>query len=218
MRIMGTCNADHAVDRADSPEFPAKLPSDATEIIDRQYVQQLFEKATRNSPQAVALIFEDRQLTYAELNARANQLANYLRERGVGPESIVGLRVERSPEMILGILGILKAGGAYLPVDPAYPAERQQFMIQDAGVQWLLTQSQLPALDHSGKTFRLDSDWPRLAGESTTNPGLINSPDDLAYVIYTSGSASQSHAFNPDAPSLLRRAGSKLSAAFLPFL
>ena len=129
-------------------------------------------------------------LTYGELDARANQLAHHLRALGVGPETVVGLCVERSPEMLVGLLGILKAGGAYLPLDPAYPHERLAFMLEDAGAPVLVTQSalldRLPA--HGARIVRLDADWPAIAAQPITAPALALDPHNTAYVIYTSGS------------------------------
>src|SRR5688500_11556224 len=106
-------------------------------------VHQLFEKQVERSPEAIAVVSKDRQFTYAELNARANQLARFLKRFGVGPDSLVGLCVERSPEMIVGILGIIKAGAGYVPLDPTYPNERLSFMLQDANIFVLLTQAHL---------------------------------------------------------------------------
>ena len=106
--------------------------NDTTRPLEPATLPQLFEAQVRKNPAATAVVFEDQSLSYAELDARANQLAHHLIDLGVGPESIVGLCVERSLEMIVGLLGILKAGAAYLPLDPDYPAERLQYMIDDA--------------------------------------------------------------------------------------
>ena len=115
-----------------------------------------------------------RRLSYGELDARANQLAHHLRALGVGPEVVVGLCVERSLEMLVGLLGILKAGGAYLPLDPSYPRERLAFMLEDAGAPVLVTQSalldRLPA--HGARIVRLDADWPRHRAQPTTAPAV----------------------------------------------
>ena len=108
-------------------------------------VHQLFEDQVTRTPDAIAVVYEDTQLTYRELNVRANQLAHYLRQLGVGPEVLVGLYTERSLEMIVGLLGILKAGGTYVPLDPGYPAERIAFMLEDAHITLLLTQQHLTA-------------------------------------------------------------------------
>ena len=101
-------------------------------------IQQLFEEQVEKTPDNIAVVFEDKQLTYSQLNERANSLARLLRKKGVKPDSIVGLLVERSLEMIIGIFGILKAGGAYLPIDPSYPQDRIEYMLQDSGTQVLL--------------------------------------------------------------------------------
>ncbi|MHC5719358.1 MAG: AMP-binding protein, partial [Nostoc sp.] len=108
-----------------------------------QCIHQLFEAQVERTPHAVAVVFESEQLTYCELNARANQLAHYLRSLGVGPEVLVGISVERSLSMVIGLLGILKAGGTYVPLDPTYPQERLTFILEDAQVPVLLTQGRL---------------------------------------------------------------------------
>ncbi|HEY0174085.1 MAG TPA: amino acid adenylation domain-containing protein [Pyrinomonadaceae bacterium] len=153
-------------------------------------VQQLFEEQAERTPDAVALVFGEDRLTYAELNARANQIARRLRTLGVGPEVIVGLCLERSMEMVVSLLGVLKAGGAYLPLDPEYPLERLSFMMEDAAVSVLLTQERLKAglPAHSGHTLFLDAEWGTVDAESAVNLWASCSPDNLAYVMYTSGS------------------------------
>ncbi len=156
-------------------------------------LHNLFEEHARRTPERVAVVFEDEQISYGELNARANRLAHYLLKHGVGPEVIVGICVERSVEMLTGLLGILKAGGAYLPLDPDYPQERLAFMLQDSGATLLLTQNELlknlPALD--AHAICLDADRQQIAQESAENPPSISAPANLAYVIYTSGSTGQ---------------------------
>ena len=161
-----------------------------TEYHRNSCVHELFEAQVERTPEAVALIFEDLQLTYQELNARANQLAHYLRSLGVGSETLVGIFMERSLEMIVGVLGVLKAGGAYVPLDPTYPKERIAFMLEDAQVSLLLTQERMvEALpQHSAHLVRLDTDWEVIAQESRENPASNINTDNLAYVIYTSGS------------------------------
>ncbi|MGE5305217.1 MAG: condensation domain-containing protein, partial [Alphaproteobacteria bacterium] len=154
-------------------------------------VHELFEAQVERSPDAVAVVFEDKQLTYRELNARANQVAHYLIKLGVGPETLVGICMERSLEMVVGLLGILKAGGAYVPLDPAYPKERLEFMLQDAQVQVLLTQQSLSLdlrTDPRTQLLCLDRDWATVAEQQATNPHNKATPENLAYVIYTSGS------------------------------
>jgi len=153
-------------------------------------VQQLFEEQVARTPDKVAVLATGRQLTYAELNARANQLARRLRQLGVARDVLVGFCVERSPEMLVGVLGILKAGGAYLPLDPAYPHDRLAAMIEDAGIPVLLTQDKLadrlPVF--AGHLLRLDVDWPSIAELADDNQPGHAGTDNLAYVIYTSGS------------------------------
>ena len=155
-----------------------------------QGVHQLLEAQVQRTPEAVAVVFEDQQLTYRDLNARANQLAHYLRKQGVGPEKLVGICVERSLEMVVGVLGILKAGGAYVPLDPEYPPERLAFMVEDAQIQILLTQQRLEARLPGQQVRRiyLDADWQEIARESEENPRSGVGGEALAYVIYTSGS------------------------------
>jgi amino acid adenylation domain-containing protein len=156
-------------------------------------LHELFEAQVELKPEAVALVFGDSQLTYQELNEQANQLAHYLREQGVGPDTLVALCVERSPAMVVSLLGILKAGGAYVPLDPDYPAHRLAYMIEDSGPAVVLTQA---SLAHSlnltnARILRLDTDREVLAAYPTHNPrpeevGLT--AKHLAYIIYTSGS------------------------------
>jgi len=148
----------------------------------------LFEEQVDKAPEAIAIVFEEQLMTYRELNTKANQLAHYLQSLGVKPEVLVGICVERSLEMIIGILGILKAGGAYVPLDPAYPAARLTFMLEDAQVPVLLTQSHLKAQlpNTTAQVINLDAEAFSLS--STDNPSSEVGPDNLAYVIYTSGS------------------------------
>ena len=161
-------------------------------------VHELFEEQAERTPDAAAVVFpstgsghsEDKQLTYRELNRRANQLAHYLKKRGVGPEALVGLCVERSLEMVVGLLGILKAGGAYVPLDASSPNKRLAFMLQDAHIAVLLTQRRLVEglSDEVRHTICLDTDWQAIARESDANPVSCAKGENLAYVIYTSGS------------------------------
>ena len=153
-------------------------------------IQGLFEAQVERVPEAVAVECEGRRLNYGELECRANQLAHYLRERGVGPNVLVGLCVERSVEMVVGLLGILKAGGAYVPLDPEYPKERLEYILKDAQVGILLTQDRLMERlpEYSGQVMWLDRGWEVIGGCSSERPVTQTTPESLAYVIYTSGS------------------------------
>ncbi|ARV58867.1 non-ribosomal peptide synthetase [Nostocales cyanobacterium HT-58-2] len=155
-----------------------------------QCIHQLFQAQVEKTPDAVALFFEQQQLSYGELNARANQLAHHLQALGVGPEVLVGLCVERSLEMVIGVLGILKAGGAYVPLDPTYPQERLAFMLEDSQVPILLTQQQLVEELPTFWTqiICLDADWEIIENNSKDNLIHKVDPENLAYIIYTSGS------------------------------
>ncbi|MCI5116360.1 MAG: amino acid adenylation domain-containing protein [Candidatus Electrothrix sp. LOE1_4_5] len=158
---------------------------------DSTCLHQLFEIQVDKTPDAVAVVFENQQMTYRELNEKANQVAHYLQTLDVGTEILVGLCIDRSLDMLIGLLGILKAGGAYLPLDPTYPSARLSFMLEDAGVGVLLTQQKwLDKLsDMSAGTLTcLDSQWKTIAQESKNNLEKKLNSDNLIYVIYTSGS------------------------------
>ncbi|MEH1866381.1 MAG: amino acid adenylation domain-containing protein [Nostoc sp.] len=156
-------------------------------------IHELFEEQVERTPDAVAVVYANEQLTYRQLNCRANSLAHYLKSLGVGADVLVGLCVERSLSMLVGLLGILKAGGAYLPLDPDYPTERLAYMLNDSQVSVLLTQEKLLANlpEHEARVVCLDKDWQDISSQSKDN--LINSStiNNLAYVIYTSGSTGQ---------------------------
>lgn len=153
-----------------------------------QCLQQLFEQKVQKTPNAIAVVYEHQQLTYRQLNECSNQLAHYLRELGIKPDVLVGICVERSVEMVIGLLGILKAGGAYVPIDPDYPSERIAFMLEDANVPILLTQnrlvSQLPIKD----TQVICLDEEKFDNYPQSRPLTEVQSNNLAYVIYTSGS------------------------------
>jgi amino acid adenylation domain-containing protein len=166
-------------------------------------IHEVFEAQVERTPDARAIEFEGKQLTYRELNRRSNCLAHYLRRLGVGPEKLVGICVDRSLEMVIGLLGILKAGGAYVPLDPTYPRERLTFMLKDSEVSVLLTQEShiedgrltrensdplSSILDSQMKIVCLDTNWETIAAESQQNLHTEVKSDNLAYVIYTSGS------------------------------
>nr|VFK23230.1 MAG: AMP-binding enzyme [Candidatus Kentron sp. LPFa]VFK35243.1 MAG: AMP-binding enzyme [Candidatus Kentron sp. LPFa] len=150
-------------------------------------VHQLFEVQVARTPNALAVALEEQELTYRELNRRANRLACYLQSLGVGPETLVGICVERFPEMVMGLLAILKAGGAYVPLDPGYPKERLAFMLGDAGVKILLTRKKLMGRlpEYQGRVVCLETDF---GSFSEKNPVSEVTPENLVYVIYTSGS------------------------------
>ena len=159
-------------------------------------VQELFEAQARRTPEAIAVVAEGMSLTYRGLNERANQLARHLRERGVGADQLVGICVERSLEMVVGLFGILKAGGAYVPLDPGLPMQRLRYMLTDAAPKMLLTQAHLlPRLPESeAEVLALDEDWSRIEGQAVSDldaQALGVSPRHLAYVIYTSGSTGE---------------------------
>ncbi|TCW37425.1 bacitracin synthase 3 [Laceyella sacchari] len=158
----------------------AEYPHDKT-------LPELFEAQVARTPDEPALVFGEIQLTYRELDEQANRLARALRKKGVQPEQFVGILLERSPEMIIALLGVLKAGAAYLPIDPEYPQERIRYMLDDSQAKWLITQQgvDVPA-EFAGETIRIEeSEWRE---EEGTPLPVVNTPDHLAYMIYTSGS------------------------------
>src|SRR5882672_5931778 len=158
-----------------------------------QCIHELFEAQVGRAPEAVALVSGTEQWSYGELDARANQLARYLKRSGIGPESLVGIMMERGTEMIVALLGVLKAGGAYVPLDPAYPQERLSFMLADAQVAVLLTQARLlPMLPWSAaRPVCIDSEWETIVSESVAPVDSGALAANVAYVIYTSGSTGQ---------------------------
>jgi amino acid adenylation domain-containing protein len=151
-------------------------------------LHRLFEEQAARTPTAVALVFEAQQLSYADFNERANQVARQLRSMGVGAGTLVGLYFERSLEMLVGMMGILKAGGAYVPLDPSYPADRLAYILTDAQIEILLTQNHLPSPGGDLKRLCLDSDWDVIAQHSGENLSEQALSESRAYVIYTSGS------------------------------
>jgi len=164
--------------------------NDTARAVPAATLPELFAAQVAKTPDAPAVVLEDDRLTYSELDARSNQLANHLRTIGVGPEVVVGLCLERSKETLVGLLGILKAGGAYLPLDPDYPSERLGFMLEEAGAQVVLTRSalhdRLP--QHRARIVRLDTDWPTIAEQPAIAPALALDAQNAVYVTYTSGS------------------------------
>ncbi|WP_172844424.1 non-ribosomal peptide synthetase [Tumebacillus algifaecis] len=153
-------------------------------------MHQMFELQVQKTPDTVAVEHLEERITYAELNARANQLAHYLQEMGIGPEKLVGLCMNRSINLIIGLLGILKAGGAFLPLDPDYPAERLRYLLNDSGVSVLLTESELLERlpEHSANVVCIDRDGDKIDSFATENCESGVGPENLAYLIYTSGS------------------------------
>jgi amino acid adenylation domain-containing protein len=153
-------------------------------------IHHLIEAQADAAPDALAVIFEEERLSYAELDARANQLARHLRGLGVGPDVPVGILVERSLEMVVGLIGILKAGGAYVPLDPLTPRERLAMIVADSGVEVLLTQSALAGTlsERANALVRLDTDWPEIESQSRERVESSAHSENLAYIIFTSGS------------------------------
>ncbi|MBP0020483.1 MAG: amino acid adenylation domain-containing protein [Cyanobacteria bacterium SBLK] len=153
-------------------------------------IHHLFEARVRETPEAIAIVCGEEQITYRDLDRRANQFARYLQKQGVGRESLVALCLARSPEMLVGLFGILKAGAAYIPLDPAYPPQRFQTILSDAQPEAIATQASLAGKfsNLDAAIVLLDKDWEKIALESSTNPEIPVSPENLAYIIYTSGS------------------------------
>lgn len=155
-------------------------------------IPRLFEEQAQRTPDAIAVVYEDRHLTYGVLNKYANQLAHYLHRLGIGPEVVVGSCMERTPELVVGLLSILKVGGVYLPLDPASPKKRLSFMLEDAQARTLLTQQHLTEkLTFHGTVVCLDAEEQLFTHERDDNPDIQVMPNNLAYVIYTSGSTGE---------------------------
>src|SRR6266496_3679613 len=156
-------------------------------------VHELIGEQAERRPEGEAVVYEGEVLSYGELERRGNRLGNYLREQGVGPERLVGVYLERSLEMVVGLLGVLKAGGAYVPLDPEYPPERVRYMVGDAGVELVLTEERL-AGELAGLGVRvlvLEREREEIGRRSEARPESGVCPENLAYVIYTSGSTGQ---------------------------
>ena len=158
--------------------------------IENRSIHQLVEAQAKRTPEAVALVFEDQYLTYRQLNARANRLAHYLRKRGAGPEALVGIFVERSLEMVIGVLAILKSGSAYVPLDPEYPKARLTYILAETKIDLLLSKERLlkKLPEFKGHALCLDRDSALFEKEQEENPDIVLEPNNLAYVMYTSGS------------------------------
>ena len=158
-----------------------------------RFAHELIAAQAQITPHAVAAVFEDQQLTYRELDERANQLAHYLQKLGAGPGTLIAICVERSLEMLVGVLGILKAGGAYVPLDPTYPRERLSYLLQDTRAPIILTQEKLTDRlpEHDARVVLIDAGWTEISQESCHPPACQIDADDPAYIIHTSGSTGQ---------------------------
>jgi amino acid adenylation domain-containing protein len=178
------------------PQMLVDWNSTRAEYPSNKCMHELFEQRVAETPGAIALVCGTRQLTYEELNQKANQLANYLRKQGAGPDVLVGICLHRSLEMIIGILGTLKAGAAYVPLDPAYPQQRLASMVEDVDLRILLTSQEMLRILPEVKTklICLDSDWAQIATENADNLSLPVSVKSLCYVIFTSGSTGKAKA------------------------
>ncbi|MCP4659942.1 MAG: amino acid adenylation domain-containing protein, partial [bacterium] len=177
---------------AERQQLVAEWNDTGTPARPEKLLHELFEGQVERTPEAPAVVFEGEQLSYRELDRRANQLARHLHSLGVAPEMRVGICAERSPELVVGLLGILKAGGAYVPLDPTYPAQRLSFMAETAGVRVLLTQERLRAtLPELAERICLDRDLPAISVQTTGRPETATRSDHPAYVIFTSGSTGQ---------------------------
>jgi len=170
-----------------------------------------FSRQARRTPDACAVVFGGEVLSYGELEARANQLSHYLRARGIGPDTLVGVHLERSADLLVGLLGILKAGGAYVPLDPRFPQERLAMMVEDSAAPVILTQAALAGTlaSHGAKTIRIDADWPAIAQESRGCGAYPVWPENLAYTLFTSGSTGR-----PKGVKIPHRALTNLLLAF----
>ncbi|MHA4812573.1 amino acid adenylation domain-containing protein, partial [Flavitalea flava] len=151
----------------------------------------LFIEQVRRTPDAAAVIFGEESLSYRELDERSNRLGHYLRGKGVKEETLIGICMDRSPNLVISILGILKAGGAYVPIDPVYPASRIRYILEDTGISIIVCSQDLAPLFSDRILVCMDSNWEKIAGEPGTTPVTALNEDNLAYVIYTSGSTGQ---------------------------
>jgi amino acid adenylation domain-containing protein len=180
------------------------------ELLERDGIKELFEEQVERTPQAEAVVLGERRLTFAELNARANVIAARLREREVGPGTLVGVLMEKSIDLLPAVLGVVKSGGAYVPLDPMYPADRLHFMIEDARPRVLLTHTKHLDLAPPGIEAVLALDQPGVLGDGPeANPPTTAGADDLAYVIYTSGSTGQ--------PKGVKIANGSLASAYFAY-
>jgi amino acid adenylation domain-containing protein len=190
--IIGNQNNLSAVPALTATEYQ-EWNNTSTDYPREKCIHQLFEEQVERTPHNLAVVFHDQQLTYQELNDRSNQLAHYLQSLGIKPNSLVGISIERSVEMVVGLLGILKAGATYVPLDPAYPPERVSYILKDSGAELLVTSSSLLTvlpIDIT-TTICLDTAWEIISRQDSSNPHSGVQPDNLSYVIYTSGSTGQ---------------------------
>jgi len=191
MRLLNEAFIEGATDFEENEQGPAlRHWNDTCADFPQVCAHELFEQQVARAPESIALVFGESLVTYRELNMRANKVAHHLRKRGVGPDALVGVCLERSPDLVVALLAVWKAGGAYVPLDPAYPSERLSFMIDDAQTRVLLTEEKFRGLFSSAgiRPICLDADWPMLDQENGANPAPVARPSNLAYVIYTSGS------------------------------
>ena len=181
--------------------------NDTARAIPRTTLPALFAAQAAARPQATAVVCEHARLSYRELDERSSRLAHHLRAHGVGPEVVVGLCLERSPDLLIALLGILKAGGAYLPLDPGYPPERLAFMLADARAPLLVTRAalraQLPAT--AARILCLDAEAQAIAAQPASAPPTGLDPQNTAYVIYTSGSTGKPKGVVVDHAALANR-------------
>lgn len=180
--------------RLERKKFSPTLDSSSETEPHNRCVHELFELQVERTPDAIAIVAGSERLSYCELNERANQVARFLKRFGVGPNSLVGVCLERTPELLIGVLGILKAGAAYVPLDPMNASKHLTTIIKDANVFVLLTQASLAGVipRHDGPKLLLDSGWDIITKEKKTNPARRATTKNLAYVIYTSGSGTES--------------------------
>ncbi|MFZ5989705.1 MAG: amino acid adenylation domain-containing protein [Bacillota bacterium] len=182
-----TSKFDHILTEEEKHRILIEFNNTKTDYPKENNICQVFEEQVRKTPNNKAAVFEDRIITYDELNKRANRISYILRQKGIGPGHLVGIMMERSLEIVIGIMGILKAGGAYLPIDPGYPAERIRYMLEESKIKILITRNHLIGREFfKGETIDIEDNI--LSSVVDTNPENINKPSDLAYVIYTSGS------------------------------
>jgi amino acid adenylation domain-containing protein len=164
--------------------------NETTQPLSDKCLHELITEQAARTPDAVAATSEGNSISYRQLDQRANQLAHYLRNLGIGPDRLVGVYVQRSLDMLVALLGVLKAGGAYVPLDPSFPRERLEYMLEDSAAAVLISQAELleDAPAYNGRILAIDSDWPDIAAMSSDAPPNLNTPEHLTYVIYTSGS------------------------------